>query len=889
MRSKQIWGGLGRNDRAFGCVGLALLLICLVPSSAQATFGFKHLGIAFTDEGGSVVTQAGAHPFAWTTAFTFNTEFVSEVSERPDQELKDLRIQLPPGLIGTPALLPRCVRADFFAEACPASTVVGEIALHTSYSGIEGMKFPLFNLEPVPGEAAELGFIAAGVPVKIEITINPAPPYNLVASISHVSQAAALFGADLSIDGAPGGRPFLTLPRNCSGPPKAAFEADSWQQPGSWTPAAIVSPLGGSGSTDPLAMTGCDELGFDPTVGVRPTTAVARGPTGLDFSLDIPDEGLTSATGTVASDLSKAVLTLPEGMTVNPSVVEGLGACTLAVYERETLDSASGAGCPDASKIGTAEVESPLLKEPLAGNLFVAQPDDPATGRPSVENPFDSLLAIYAIFRNPKLGIFIKQAIEIEPDSTSGRLTATIDDIPQLPFSHFELHLRDGARSPLTTPPACGTHTASYELTPSSGAAPLHGQSSFTLDGGCASPRFAPTLSAGTVTPRAGAASSFVVDLTRSDDEQNLSALELVLPPGITADFGSVPPCPATLAAAGACPGVSRIGFARIAAGVGTIPVWVPRPADPPSSVYLAGPYEGAPFSLVVAVPARGGPFDLGTAVVRAAIFIDPRTAQAKIHLDLLPQILDGIPISYRAIHLVVDRPGLVFNPTSCAATAVQASVGSATGTVAVASDRFQAHDCAALGFRPKVSVRLLGPTHRGAHPSFRTVMRTRPGDANVGRVAVTLPGAELLDSRHFGAICTESRFADDRCPAASVYGHAKAWSPMLDRPLEGPVYLRASHAKLPDLAASLGGRFHLDLVSSVDSVRGRLRIKLQGLPDVPLSKVVLTMRGGRRGLLVNTGGLCASAHRAVANFKGQNGKRHEISPVVKTDCGRIG
>jgi hypothetical protein len=849
-------------------VGLGLA----VAPTARADFGFEDLGLTFSNEDGSPATQAGSHPFSWTTAIDFDTAL------EPGQELealKDLRIQLPPGLVGTPALLPRCSHADFFAGACPAAASVGVVELDTDSSETVGKSFTLYNLIPPRGSAAELGFTAVALPVTIEVAIAPDPPHNLVASLTNIPQVAAIFGTVLTVRGVPGDTPFLALPRSC-GPLVAGFEADSWQNPGAWVKSSSVLTPG---------TTGCAKLRFDPTISVQPTTAFAQGPSGLDLSLDAPDDGLASPIGSAHADIGKAVLTLPEGMTVNASVAEGLGACTPAAYARETLESAPGTGCPDTSKIGTARVESPLLEEPVDGTLFVAQPDDPATTGSAAENPFDSLLAIYVVFRDPGLGVLLKQAIEVEPDATTGRLTATIDDIPQLPFSHFELHLREGARSPLTTPPACGTHSASYELTPSSGGAPLHGQSSFGLDRDCAAPRFAPAVAAGTVTPRAGTASPFVLSLTRDDGEQNLSTLALALPAGLTADFGAVPLCPETLAGRGACPPASRVGFARVAAGTGAIPAWIPRPADPPNPVYLAGPYRGAPFSLAVVVPARAGPFDLGTVVTRAAIFIDRRTAQAKIRLDPLPQILEGIPVAYRTVRVVLDRPGFVRNPTSCAVSAFQAGVTSATGTVAAATDRFQARDCAALGFKPKASVRLLGPTHRGAHPRLRTVLTPRRGDANIERVAVTLPGTELLDSRQIGAICTRAQFAAGRCPAASVYGRAKAWSPILGRPLEGPLYLRESKARLPGLAVALDGQVRLDLTGRVDSVHGRLRTTIAPLPDLPLRRVVLTLKSGKRGLLVNTGGLCARERRAAASFIAQSGKRHYAGPVVKTDC----
>lgn len=821
----------------------AIAVAALAVPSASADFGFKQLGVTFTEEDGFAATRAGSHPFAWTIELGLNTRLDSDGEKVPDQDLKDLRIVLPAGLVGTPALLPRCPEAIPDIEDCPAAAAVGKVELSTADVKTEGEEFTLYNMVPPYGSAAQLGFSVFGVQVRMRVAIDPDPPHNLVASLADVPQVDSFFGSVLTVHGIPGGTPFLTLPRSCSGPLTTIFEADSWQQPGAWTPPAILE----TDPQPPFGLSGCDELAFDPAVSVQPTSTAAQAPSGLHFSLGAPDKGLASPAGIARADLSETVFTLPEGMTVNASVATGLGACTLADYSRETLDTAPGAGCPEAAKIGTAAVESPLLEEPVAGSLYVAQPDDPATDRPGAENPVDSLLALYVVFRNSKLGVLVKQAIKIAADPVTGRLTTSIEDIPQLPISHLELHLRDGPRSPLVTPPGCGSHGSGYRLTPSSGGPPLGGESSFALDKGCVPPGFQPGLLAGTTVARAGAASPFVLSLTRSDGEQNPSALSLTLPRGVSANFGAVPLCPEGRAAGGACPASTRIGSIQLAAGAGATPVRIPGAGGPSSPAYLAGPYKGAPFSLVAAVPAQAGPFDLGTIATRAAIFIDPVTAQARIRLDPLPQILDGIPIAYREIDLVVDRAGFVRNPTSCAATAVRATVTSVAGTIATASNRFQVGGCGHLPFEPKVDVWLLGPSHRGAHPRFRTVLTTRRRDANIRRLAVTLPGAVLLDNRHIGDVCTRAEFAAARCSTDAIYGRAKAWTPLLERPLEGPIYLRESKTRLPELAVALGGRLQLDLIGRVDSVRGHLRSTFGALPDVPLSKVALTMKGGRR------------------------------------------
>jgi hypothetical protein len=858
----------------------------LAAPRAKADFGLNGLGVTFTNEDGSIATQAGSHPFAWTTDLGLNTHIDPVLGEVPDEDLMALRIRLPPGLIGTPALLPHCSQGDFGAEACPPATAVGKIELRTSLAETEGEAFTLYNLLPRPGTPAELGFNALQVPVRIGISISPDPPYNLVASITNVSQAAAFFGSILTIRGSSAGAPFLTLPRSCDSSPSVTFEASSWQHPDEWIGAG-VGVQGVSGPPGPPGFSGCDALGFNPAVNIQPTTAATQATSGLHFSLDAPDEGLTSPTGIAQADLSRIALTLPEGMTVNAAVAGGLGACTPADYARETLASAPGAGCPESSKIGTAKVESPLLEEPISGVLYVAEPDNPATAGSGAENPFDSLLSVYLVLKNQKLGAIVKQATEVEADPATGRLTASIGDIPQLPVSHVELRVREGPRGPLLTPATCGAHAIVYRLTPSSGGPALNGRSAFALDSGCAPQGFSPKLHAGTTKVRAGATSPFVLDLTSPGGEQSLSALSLTLPRGLSAHFGAVPLCPESRAASGACSLESQVGSVDIVIGGGSTPLPIPVAGQPPGAAYLAGPYRGAPFSLVVALRAQAGPFDLGTVVTRTAVYVDPVTARAKLSLDPLPQILDGIPISYRAIHLILDRPGFILNPTNCTETASRATAVSATGMVAPPSDRFQVGGCGHLGFKPKVSVSLLGPTHRGAHPELRTVFALRRGDANVRSAAATLPATELLDSRHIRTVCTVAQFDAGKCPPASVYGHAKAWTRLLDRPLEGPVYLRASRARLPELVASLRGQIDLDLVSHIDSAGGRLRTTLQGLPDVPLSKVVLTMRGGKRGLLVNTGGLCSGRPRAAVGLSAQNGKERDLDQVVKTDCGK--
>lgn len=865
-----------------------MVLLCsaaLAVGQASADFGFQSVGLAFTEEDGSVASQAGFHPFEWTTRLAFDVSTTPEGEGFSQQSVKDLRIQLPPGLVAAAALAPHCPVAEFREENCPPSAAIGGIQLASDATEPGQEVSAVYNLAPGPGAVAELGFFAAEVlPMRIRIGVDSRPPYGLLASLSNASQAESFEGATLTILGRVGGKPFLTLPRSCTDPLEARFEADSWQQPGRWVAATAVAEDGGEPPA-PLVLDGCDGIAFSPRLSVGPTAREAGAPTGLDLDIEVEANGLIEDGVPPQSEIRAATLTFPEGFSVNTAGAAGLGACSPADLERETLAADPGAGCPGSAKVGTVRVETPLLGEPLGGEVFVARPDDPGTAVPGAENPFDGLLALYVVVKSPEQGVLVKLPVEIEADPGSGRLVARASDLPQLPFSHLEVHLQGGPRSLLQSPGTCGTHSIGYRLIPWSGTTAAQGASEFSSDGGCAPGGFDPRLSAGTVDPGAGSPSPFVFDLRRRDGEQNVSRLSVLLPSGLTAKFANVPLCRVAAAAPAACPEASRIGSIAIATGVGD-PLWLPAPGQA-GGIYLSGPYGRSPYGLVAVVSAQAGPFDLGTVVVRGGIDINPRSGRATIELDPLPRILAGVPIAYRALHLELDRPDFIRNPTSCEPASVAAEVVSSQGAMARPTSFFQAAGCQSLPFEPKLTVGLRGPIHRGGHPGLRATVSTRGGEANVRRAALLLPATELLDSRRIRAVCDRVRFEARRCPARSVYGYARAWSPLLDEPLRGPVYLRAGSHKLPDLVALLGGPIDIEAVARVDSVRGRLRVTFQALPDLPLRKLMLTMHGGEKGLLVNTAGLCGSRLRAGVDLRAHSGKVRQLAPVVRTECRR--
>jgi hypothetical protein len=255
-----------------------------------------------------------------------------------------------------------------------------------------------------------------------------------------------------------------------------------------------------------------------------------------------------------------------------------------------------------------------------------------------------------------------------------------------------------------------------------------------------------------------------------------------------------------------------------------------------------------------------------------------------------LPTILHGIPLDLRDIRVMVDRKGFTLNPTSCDPMQVKGTIGSASGKSADVSDRFQVAGCERLAFKPKLKLSVKGPTHRSAHPRFKAVLTMPKGGANIERAQVTLPKTEFLENAHIRTICTRVQYAAQggggvACPKASIYGYAKAWTPLLEEPLQGPVYLRSSSNPLPDLVASLNGQIHVDLVGRIDSKNARIRNTFEAVPDAPVSRFVLEMQGGKKGLLVNNTELCKRKPRATVKFDGQNGKTADSNPPMRADC----
>jgi hypothetical protein len=930
-------------------VSAALLCGVLGAAPAMAEFGLNNFDVTFTSKDGTPATQAGSHPYQVTTSFGVNYSG-SPFEPIVDEEIKDLIIDFPAGFSGDPGALPKCSATEFLKStgdftaqpACQNDTAVGLVGVQLQLAGFYFSE-PVYNLETPPGVASRIGFTVLSVPVIVDVGVSQDPPYNVESVLSNTPQALKVLGTILELWGTPtdpahdslrghclafntgfgapvftsngncpteaGNKPFLTLPGSCTGPAATSYEAESWPNPGKWVSGSALTHDNAE-PPNPQGFTGCGKVPFTPAVSAKPSTASAETGTGLDFNLDFNQEGLTSPDGLAQSEAKKVEVTLPEGVTVNPSVGEGLGVCSKADYESLTLEE--GKGCPDSSKIGSALVETPALENPIKGSLYLAQQDDPGTTEPGAENPFDSLIALYVVLRSPEYGIFVKIPLKVEPDPKTGQLITTADDLPQLPFSHFNLHFREGQRAPLVTPPACGSYDTVAKLTPwSDPSSTLTQISTFQITGGIDQgpcppggiPPFHPDFEAGSINNNAKAFSPFNMRLIRHDGEQDMTRFGSILPPGVLGKLAGVDKCPdAAIAnaasktgrqelASPSCPANSQIGRTLVGAGVGSALTYVP------GKIYLGGAYKGDPLSVVSVTPAVAGPFDAGDVVVRIALTLNPETAEVEVDgasSDPIPHILKGIPLKVRDLRVYVDRNDFILNPTSCDPSSAKATLfGSYLSVFDPADDvpvglstRYQAANCLNLPFKPKLSLKLKGGTRRGDHPALKAVLNANPGDANIGNAVVTLSRSSFLDQAHIRTICTRVQFAAKACPKGAEYGYARAWTPLLDNPVEGPVYLRSSNHKLPDLVASLHGLVDVNVVGRIDSKNGAIRSSFETIPDAPVTKFILTMQGGKKGLVVNSRNLCAAKNRANAQFTGQNGIPHDFHPVVGARCG---
>jgi hypothetical protein len=885
---------------------LASFGVGVAEASAQPIF--EAASVDLTEEG-AFQHQAGAHP---DLSFDLTPVQVTRIGpngpyQTPAEELRDVVLDLPPGLVGNATAVPTCSEEDLTFEGepvsnCPVGAQVGVANIRFgSYiaAGAPSGAYPVYNMQHGSGTPALFGFNYLGYPTLIEAKVRP-EDYGVSSGTVGVTQAETIAGVELTIWGVPaspshdgerasrepgGGNalesgksvrseapllPFLSNPTSCPGS-SASFlaHADTWETPGVFDERT----LGENAEGTPFVFEGCSKLRFEPSITAHTTSASADSPSGLSVDLRVPQ---SEAPGGLATSQVRSVgLTLPKGMSVSPSSAAGLGACSEAEVG---LKNATAPSCPESSRIGSVQIKTPLLEEELEGGMYLAR---------QRENPFGSLLAVYLIAKGP--GFWLKLPGKVATDPQTGQVSVSFDDNPQLPFEELKVDLKAGPAAPLQMPRACGTYGITSEITPWSGSAPVVSEAKFTVSQGCGG-GFSPGFRAGTAKPQAGSFSPFTLQVTRQDGEQNLARIQATLPPGLLAKLKGVPLCPDAQAATGDCPAASQVGTTTIGAGPGSNPIYVPEAGKAPTAVYLGGPYNGAPYSLIVKVPAQSGPFDLGTVVVRNALQVDPFTTQVTAVSDPLPQILEGIPISYRDVRVEVDRPEFTVNPTNCSQFAVTSILTAATGQTSSPQAPFAAANCERLNFEPGLKLQLKGNSKRLGLPAIKAVLTypKKGSFANIKRAQVNLPPSMLLEQNNIAQACTKTLLLAGKCTSKSIYGRAKAYSSLLDNPLTGPVYLVGGFGyKLPALVADLDGQIHVILKAKVDSGPNHgLRTTFEGVPDAPVERFVLQLKGGPKyGLLENSENLCKAKQVAGASFTSQSGQVLELPTTIANSC----
>ncbi len=935
-----------------GIVVGALLAVAgiILPLTAEAgTFGIETFETQlFPDSVGipaSSSIQAGSHPYSMTTTIVFdheNRELDSEYPVVPYGDPRRIEVNLPPGLVANPsATQTRCPEAELQVTGeCPNSSVVGvdtyEFGLRDLGSnGGKGEPTPVYNMETPPGLPAELGFkvVFEGITVHIIGKIRTGADYGLSAYVPEANQQVAFWTNTITLWGDPSAqshdsergpcvkthgdclvdrvsRPFLTAPTSCGGTLTASVSANSWQEPSNFAERAFTMR---NQEGDPLTVTGCEKLNFAPRLSVQPTSHAAASPTGLDVELTVPQE--EAVEGLAEANLKEAVVTLPAGMSVSTAAADGLGACKDTpepAHDGEPerpggeieLLSSLPVTCPANSKIGTVEVETPLLEQPIEGSVYLAQ--QATSPFPASSNPFGSLLAIYIVLEGK--GVVIKLPGEVRLDPTTGQLTTVFGEdpattrstgtpqfLPQVPFSRLKLDFFSGSRAALVTPRTCGTYSATSSLTPWSApdsGPPATPSSSFTIDERCGEERFAPTFLAGTENNQAGEFSPLTVLTTLPESggpEQRLNRIQVVTPPGLLGRVSAVQLCAEAEAAVGKCDQSSMIG--HVAAGVGAGPDQLYVSGE----VFLTGPYKGAPFGLSIVVPAVAGPFDLGLVNVRATVNVDPHTAALTVTSDPLPPVLDGIPLQVRTVHVDIDQEHFTLNPTSCAAMSIDGTATSTSGASASLHSRFQAANCVTLGFGPKFTVTASGVTSRvnGTSLDVKLVVPPSP-QTNIAEVKVELPKQLSARLKTLQKACPAAVFEADpaSCPPGSIVGVVQASTPILPVVLTGPAYF-VSHGgeAFPDLDVILqGDNVRVDLVGSTFISKANITSStFRTLPDVPVSSFELYLPAGPNSALASVGNLCKISLRMPTTFVGYSGATiHQRTPVAVSGCPKV-
>jgi hypothetical protein len=882
-----------------GCLACLLVgILAFGDRTARADFGFA------PGQASQLLstTQAGAHPDLRLN-FALNktpNAYTGDV----DGALRSVDVSLPAGLVGNAQATPVCdvgaVLTDPMQSGgeppCPLNTVVGFVTatLNDGYGQYSQPAF-IFNIKPYKNEPAAFGMWPY-FPARLDTSVGPDGGYRIRATTNDIPEALPIEGIQVRLFGVPadhngpyvggpeqfadgnGGRiigdpgqgkriPLLTNPTACTGQPLVTdLSITDWSPPGVTKSTQLTNP----------AVSGCDQLKFRPTIRVVPSTRVAGAPAGYSVDVDIPQSDDPNALAT--PNLEDAKIVFPEGVVLSPSVAHGLDGCSDAQIGLRTNATEQ---CPVASKIGTIRVTTPLLADPLDGEVYVGSP-----------LPGNRYRVFFSINSH---GVIVKLEGKVTLDPQTGQITSTFLDNPHLPFSNLHVEFQDGPNAPLANPSTCGVKTVTSTLTSDAGqtASP---SGTFSIDSGCNPRAFAPTWTSGSQGSAAGASSPFELRISRNDGDQEIDRVSADMPAGLLGYVSKIGRCSAVAAAAGTCPASSQIGETTVSAGPGSDPFAVD------GQVFLTDGYDGAPFGVLFHTHVVAGPYDLGDVNVRGKITVDPVTAALHVESASLPRILEGVPLQIRSMRVLLDRDGFMRNPTSCGVKAITGVLTSISGVTSAVSSPFQVAGCDQLALTPDLDMALSGAkqTTDGKHPAIQAVLTQPAGQAAIKKASVRLPLSLALDPDNAQALCefVDGQKTEPTCPAGSIVGTATATTPILNEPLSGPVYfvknirLDAKTGRqiktLPTLVIPLKGEgVSLVIRGSSSVVDDHLVTTFDNLPDAPVSKFVLNLNGGQHGILVvSDADICKSTQVAEQEIDGQNNKQADAKLAMGTpDC----
>jgi hypothetical protein len=951
----------GVNEEGGGPVTAVEVTRPLKVSAEKTPFGVELYELNAEKEDGEPDLEAGTHPFALTTTLQLNQAFgrsllpeAKVVPEAPEL-LKNLRDDLPPGLLGNITVLPQCSNADFSltlegnSNACPPQTAVGVAVVTFNepiYDEQETSSVPVFNLTPAAGEPARFGFEFEKVPAILDTAVRTGEGYGVEVTSRLTTQLAGVLSTVVTIWGEPASeshdnargweclgkgykveglgehceplkeanpKPYLTLPTYCSAQ-KTTVEAQSWKPGAEYTPALEPEKL------TSLESESCPKLEFEPSLSVRPDESAASTPSGLTVEASVPQVGTLAAGGHAEADVKETTLVLPPEMAASAGAANGLETCTTAAtgfHEfgasleaslAEESFTATAAECPNASKIGTVAIGTPLLEKELTGAVYLGTQDT---------NPFKPQLVLYLLAEEPVTGVLVKLAGEIKLTS-EGQLVSTFKNTPPVPFGSLKLHLFNGPRASQATPSRCGLQESeatlvtwsstekklkpSFTPTPNPDGQPCPVSASEPLP-------LAASFQAGSTNSQGGAFSAFTLTIARPDGDDSLKTISVQLPPGLAAIIANVPLCPEPQAANGTCGEESLIGHSTAQDGLGSEPYTLP------GKVYLTGPYDGAPFGLSSVTQAAAGPFNLGTIVVRSGITINPYTAAATINTAAsqffplapeageqtqfggLPQFLKGTAAQIKALNVTVERPEFQFNPTNCSPLATTGTLTGWGGTTQSVSSPFEVTNCSSLPFAPKITASVVGQGSKADGTTFAvTVESPGLGQANIHKVDLTIPS--LLPSRltTIQKACVEAAFNANpaSCDEGSVIGEGIVHTPVFKNPLRGPAYL-VSHggAEFPDVEFVLQGEGVTVVLDGKTYIHaGVTYSKFESAPDAPFTKFESIFPAGPHSALTpsvpedENFNLCKQTLKLPMEITGQNGAFiSQTTPVVITGC----